>query len=144
MKVLPTTHCIFESTSRLYLNSTSLFSVKKDNSYVFFLAQPSYTLDKNSPSKWKFLDCLVAGWKFSKLLTSYLKLKVRFSLNFASLLSVMRDNSSVLLQLKVYMILTKGAQQSAKFQTFDCSGEVSPNLYFARLLFSSAKKEQRG
>ena len=28
----------------------------------------------------------------------------------------------------------KRAQQSAKFQTFDCSGEISPNLYFDRLL----------
>ena len=27
------------------------------------------------------------------------------------------------------MIFTKGAHQNAKFQTFDCSGEISPNLY---------------
>ena len=32
------------------------------------------------------------------------------------------------------MIFTKGAQRSAKFQTLDCSGEISPNLYFDRLL----------
>ena len=32
------------------------------------------------------------------------------------------------------MIFTKGAHHSAKFQTFDCSGEISPNLYFDRLL----------
>ena len=46
------------------------------------------------------------------------------------------------------MIWTKGAHQSAKFQTFDCSGEISPNLYFDRLLLLkvykiSAKKVQR-
>ena len=28
------------------------------------------------------------------------------------------------------MIFTKEAHQSAKFQTFDCSGEISANLYF--------------
>ena len=32
------------------------------------------------------------------------------------------------------MIFTKGAHHSAKFQTFDCSGEISPNLYFGGLL----------
>ena len=46
------------------------------------------------------------------------------------------------------MIFTKGAHQSAKIQTFDCSGEISPNLYFDRLLLLkvykiSAKKVQR-
>ena len=28
------------------------------------------------------------------------------------------------------MIFRKGAHQSVKFQTFDCSSEISPNLYF--------------
>ena len=46
------------------------------------------------------------------------------------------------------MIFTKRAHQSAKFQTFDCSGEISPNLYFDRLLLLkvykiSATKVQR-
>ena len=46
------------------------------------------------------------------------------------------------------MIFTKGAHQSAKSQTFNCSGEISPNLYFDRLLLLkvykiSAKKVQR-
>ena len=46
------------------------------------------------------------------------------------------------------MIFTKGTHQSAKFQTSDCSGEISPNLYFDRLLLVkvckiSAKKVQR-
>ena len=43
----------------------------------------------------------------------------------------MGDKSSVLLWLKLYVVFTKGAHHSAKF---DCSGEVSPNLYFDRLL----------
>ena len=41
-----------------------------------------------------------------------------------------------------------GAYQSRKFQTFDCSSEISPNLYFDRLLLLevckiSAKKVKR-
>ena len=47
------------------------------------------------------------------------------------------------------MIFTKGAHHSAKFQIFDCSGEISPNLYFERLLLLkvykvSAKKKYEG
>ena len=47
------------------------------------------------------------------------------------------------------MIFTKGAHQSAKFQTFDCSGEISPNLYFDGLVLLkvykiSAKKVEKG
>ena len=38
------------------------------------------------------------------------------------------------------MILRKRAHQSAKFQTFDCSGEISPNLYFDRLLLLKVYK----
>ena len=45
-------------------------------------------------------------------------------------------------------MFTKGVYQSAQFQTFDCSGEISPNLYFDRLLLLkkykiSAKKVER-
>ena len=32
------------------------------------------------------------------------------------------------------MIWTKGAHQSPKFQTFDCSRKISPNLFFDSLL----------
>ena len=34
----------------------------------------------------------------------------------------------------------KGVHHSAKFQTFDCSGEISPNLYFDRLLLLKVYK----
>ena len=35
---------------------------------------------------------------------------------------------------------TKGAHQSAKFKTSDCSGEISQNLYFDRLLLLKVYK----
>ena len=39
------------------------------------------------------------------------------------------------------MIFKKGAHQSAKFQKdFGCSGEISPNLYFDRLLLLKVYK----
>ena len=40
------------------------------------------------------------------------------------------------------MIFTKGAHQKAKFQASDCSGEISPNLYFDRLFLLKVKKFQ--
>ena len=44
------------------------------------------------------------------------------------------------------MIWTKGAHQSAKFQTFDCSRKISPNLYFDGLLkvYKILAKKYRG
>ena len=59
-----------------------------------------------------------------KFIMSVLEPRVRFSSNFASLFSVMRHNSAVLFQLKLYMLWTKGAYQSANFQIFDCSHEI--------------------
>ena len=80
------------------------FSVMKDNSSIYFF--PIYF------------------GKFTKSFMSYLKPQVSFSLNFASLFNVMRDNSSALSWLKLYMIFTKGPHQSAKFQeNFNCSSE---------------------
>ena len=38
------------------------------------------------------------------------------------------------------MIFRKGANHSAKFETFDCSGEISSNLYFDRLLLLKVYK----
>ena len=46
----------------------------------------------------------------------------------------------------MYMIWTKGPHQSAKFQTFDYSRKISPNLYFDRLLkvYKILAKKYRG
>ena len=38
---------------------------------------------------------------------------------------------------------TKVVYQSANFQTFDCSGKISPNLYFEKYIKMLAKKVQR-
>ena len=87
----------------------------------------------------KFSDFWVVGWKFAKFSCHLWNHKLVF-LNHAWLFSVIKDNSSVLSQLKLYMIWTKGAPQSARFQTLDCSTEIPPNLYFDRLLLLKVYK----
>ena len=54
---------------------------------------------------------------------SFFKEKVRFSLKFGALFIVMRDNSSVHFWLKLSILLTKEAHESADFPTFNCSHE---------------------
>ena len=61
---------------------------------LYFFISNLYTLDKTSVEV-KFWNLWVVGWKSTKFLMSCLKLQVNFSLNFESLLSVIRDNSSV-------------------------------------------------
>ena len=122
---------------RNYSNFALLFSVINDNLRcykILFWLNLIYFEQKES-FEVNFSGFYVVGWKFTKFVMSYLKLKVSFSLKFGSLFNVMRDNSSVPFRLNLYMIWTKGAYQSAKFETFDCSREISPKLYFDRLLF---------
>ena len=68
------------------------------NRMLFFMTQPLYiflaqTLDtfyKSSLSKWKFPGLRLLALKFTKFLMSFLKPRVSFSSNFASLSSVMK------------------------------------------------------
>ena len=93
---LPNSSCHFwNHTVRNYSNFTSLFSVMKDNSLHFCSSNLAY-LGQKGPIAKKCSDFRVAGWKFNQFLMPYLKPQVCFSLNFASLFSVMRDYVSVL------------------------------------------------
>ena len=71
---------------------------------------------------------------------SYLKPQVSFSLNFASLFSVMEMSLLCFFKWNFIWFLQKEPHHSAKFQTFDCSGEFSPNLYFDWLLLLKVYK----
>ena len=86
-----------------------------------FLAQTLHTLYKSSPSKCKFSDFPLLGLKFTQFLMSFFEQKVSFSSKFGSFSSVMRDHSSVLFYLKLYILLRKVAHQSPNFQTFSKS-----------------------
>ena len=93
---LPNSSCQFWNRKvKVSSDFASLFSVMKDNSSLFFYLKP-LCFGQKEPIEVKFPDIWVVGWKFSKFLMSCLKLQVSFSLNFASLFSVMKDNSSVL------------------------------------------------
>ena len=103
---------------------------------------------QKDPMDVKFSSFWVNGWEFTKFLMSYLKPPVSFPLEFALLFSVIRDTFSVLFQLKLYMVWTKGDHQYTQLQIFDCSCEMSPNLYSDKFLLlkiykMSAKKVQR-
>ena len=79
---------------------------------------------------------------------SFSKPQVCFSSNFALFFSVIKDNSSVLFQVKFYIISTKGAYQSANLVKFYMNSQKSEMLHFDGLLLSksctvSAKKVQK-
>ena len=66
---------------------------------------------QSSTWKCKFSNLLLLALKFTKFVISFLKPRASFSSNFASVSSVMRDNSSVLFHLKLFMLSTKGTHQ---------------------------------
>ena len=130
----PNSSCHFWNYKvRVYSNSASLFSIMKDNSSVFCSSNLVY-FGQKEPIEKKFSDFWVVPWKLTKFLMSYFKLQVSFSLNFVSLFSVMGDNSSVLFGWNLYDL------DGGKFQTFNCSHEISPNLYFDMLLVLKVHK----
>ena len=91
--------------------------------FCTFLAKALYAITKSSTLKCKLSDLPLVTLKFTKLLMSFLEPRASFSSNSASHFSVMRHNSSVLFHLNLCMLWTKGSDQSANFQTFDCSHE---------------------
>ena len=78
------------------------------------------------------MDFWVLGSKFTK----FLKQQISFSLNFVSLFSVMRRNSSVLFQLKFYILSTKGAYQCTNLVKLQVSSQKSEIFYFDEVLLS--------
>ena len=98
----------------------SVFTVMRGNSSVFFQLKLYMLLTKVAHQKCKFSDLSLLALKFTKFPMSFLEPRVNFSSYFASLSSVMRDNSSVLFNLKLYLLRTKGAYQRANLQTSDC------------------------
>ena len=75
--------------------------------------------------------------KFTKFL-SFLKQQVSFSSNFASLFIVMRHNSSILFQLKFYILSTKSAYQSTNSVKFHVSSYKSEILHSDELFLSKS------
>ena len=127
MKAHQISHAIFETKRSGFIQISHHCSVSWKIAPLCFFSSHLIYFEQKEPIEVKFWDFWVVGWKSPNL---YLKPKVSFSLNFVSLFSVLRDNSC------------------AKSQTFDCSHEISPNVYFDRVLLlkvykTSAKKVQR-
>ena len=118
MKVQPIPHAIFETIGSGFIPILHHCSVswEKDNSSIF-LVQTFYTLNKRAHQS-EVLDFWVVGWKFTKFLVSYLKQQVSFSHNFASLFSVMRDNSFCTFSTETLYDLVKRSPSKPKISDF--------------------------
>ena len=81
------------------------------------LVQTFHNFNKSNPSKCQFSDFPLLVFKFTKFLMPFFKQKLSFPSIFGSLSSVMKGKFSVHFQVKLYIMLTKVAHQSEKFQT---------------------------
>ena len=93
-----------------------------------FLAQTLHTFDKSNPSNCKVSDLLLLALKFFKFLTSFLEPRVSFSLNFASLFSVMRHNFSVF-----FLLFPFRQKEPIKVQIF---GSLTARMKFNRIPYA--------
>ena len=128
-------------------NFAWLFSDMKDNPSVLFYVKRYILCTKRTNQSANFWDFWVLWSKFITFL-SFLKQQIGFSSNFASPFSIVRHNSSVLFQLKFYILSTKGAYQNTNLVKFYVSSRKSDILHFDGLLLSksctvSAKKVQK-
>ena len=82
---------------------------------LYFLAQ-TFILWTKRTNRSEIFTLLAGLVKICQILYDMFETTSQFFLNFASLFNVMRDTSSVLYKLKMYMIWTKRAHQSAIFK----------------------------
>ena len=95
MKVHPIPHVSFETTRSRFIQILHHCSVSSNIIPFYFFYLKLLYFGQKELIKVEFWDFWVVGRKFNKFM-SCSKLQVSFSLNFASLFRVMRDNSSVL------------------------------------------------
>ena len=96
-------------------------------SFVLFQVKRCILCTKGTNQSANFLDFLVLGSKFTKFL-SFFKQKIGFPSNDTPLFSIMRHNSSVLFQLKFYIVSKKVAYQSTSLVRFHLSSRKSEIL----------------
>ena len=92
-ETLPNSSCHFWNWKAQTIQIFWHCSVSSKINHLYFCNWNLTYFEQKEPIKVKLPDFWVVGWK---VLMSYLKLKVSFSLNIASLFIVMRDNSSLL------------------------------------------------
>ena len=107
---LPNSSCYFPNHKSFFLQILHHSLVSWKITLYFFQIKHCILFMEGTYQNVNFWDFWVLGSKFTKFL-SVLKQQIGFSSNFASTFSVMRLNSSVLFQLKIYILSTKGAYQ---------------------------------
>ena len=114
----PNSSCHFWNHKvRVYSNFASLFSVMKDNSSVFFIS--NFHILWTEWAQRREIFRLLSGWvKTHEVLHVIFKTTIQFSLNFASLLSFMKDNSSVLFLAGTLYDLDKRSPSKCKISDF--------------------------
>ena len=101
----------------------SFFSVMGDHSSVLYRLKLYMLLAKVAHKCANFQTYHCPHLKVIEFLKSFLEPRFRFSSNFVSLFSVIRRNSSVLFHLNICILWKNGSNQSASFQTLNCSHE---------------------
>ena len=124
-------HACFETTRSRFIQILQHCSMSWKITPLYFFYLKRLYFGQKEPVEVKFSNFWVVGWQFAKFLMSCLKLQVSFSLNFASLFSIMRDSSSVFFSWNCTWF---GQNELIKVQNSECSHKISPNLYLDRLL----------
>ena len=96
IKVPPNPHAIFKTARSGLIPILHRCSVSWKITPLYFFSSNLIYFGQKEPMEVKFWDFWEDDWKFTNFFISYLKPRISFSLNFASLFGVMRDNSSVL------------------------------------------------
>ena len=92
MKVHSIPYVIFETTRSSFIQILHHCLVSWKINFLYFCSSNLVYFGQKEPIENKLSGFWVVGWKFTKFLMWYLKPQVIFSLNFASLFNVMRDN----------------------------------------------------
>ena len=135
MSICQIPHVIFQTISQLFFKFCILFSVIKDNSSVLFLVfgQMLNTFNKRDKSQWKFSRIECSDQNSPNSCPFWNKKSLSLQILQHSF-SIMRNNSSVLFQLKLYIFSAKEVYQSTKFGKFHLSSRKAEILHFDGLL----------
>ena len=120
-------HAIFETKRSGFIQVMHHSSVSWKITPQYFFSSNLIYFEQNSPSKRNF-------WTF-EWLGEYSSNSACHIWNHKSVY-----HSRMSWEMKLFMIWAKRVHQSVKFHTFDCSCEISPSLYFERLLLLKVYK----
>ena len=108
VKICQSPNVNFETTSQFLFKFCITFQCHERLLLCTFLAQTIYTMVKRSALFQDFLRLSITWVKICQFLMSIFKWESNFSPNFASLFSVVKDNSFVLSYLKQHILCLKG------------------------------------